>query len=108
MMSATQVATTVDSQEAAEAIARSAVEARIAACAQVSGPITSVYRWQGAVETAQEWMVTFKTTAEHYPALEAHVRQMHPYELPEIVTVPLGGSEAYLDWVRAEVGQPAG
>jgi len=103
-----QVTTTVDSREAAEAMARSAVEARLAACAQVAGPITSVYRWQGAIETAQEWTVAFKTTIEHYAALEAHIRDRHTYDLPEIVAVALTGSAAYLDWVRAEVGQPAG
>jgi periplasmic divalent cation tolerance protein len=89
-------------------MARGAVEARLAACAQVAGPITSVYRWQGAIETAEEWTVTFKTTTEHYAALEAHIRERHSYDLPEIVAVALGGNDAYLDWVRAEVGQPAG
>jgi periplasmic divalent cation tolerance protein len=103
-----QVTTTVDSREGAETIARSAVEARLAACAQVCGPITSVYRWQGAIETAEEWTVAFKTTTERYAALEAHVRQRHSYDLPEIVAVALTGSEAYLDWVRAEINQPAG
>jgi periplasmic divalent cation tolerance protein len=103
-----QVTTTVDSREAAATIARGAVEARLAACAQVCGPITSVYHWQGAIETAEEWTVAFKTTTERYAALEAHVKQHHSYDLPEIVAVALTGSDAYLDWVRAEVGQPAG
>jgi periplasmic divalent cation tolerance protein len=104
-----QVTTTIDSRAGAEALAASAVEARLAACAQVSGPITSTYRWQGAVETAEEWIVTFKTAAAAYPALEEHVRGRHPYEVPEILcTSIVDGSRAYLDWLHAETANPAG
>ncbi|MFG2296999.1 divalent-cation tolerance protein CutA [Streptomyces sp. NPDC048603] len=98
------VLTTVDSAEGAAALARGAVEARLAACAQISGPVTSVYRWQGAVETAQEWQVLFKTTAERYPALEAALAAGHPYDTPEIIATPVaGGGAGYLAWVAAEV-----
>jgi periplasmic divalent cation tolerance protein len=98
-----QAVTTTDSQEAAEALARSAVEARVAACAQVSGPITSTYWWDGAVESAEEWCVVFKTTAERYPALEEHIRAHHSYDVPEVVLLPiLAGNPAYLSWVSEE------
>ncbi|MET9883527.1 divalent-cation tolerance protein CutA [Streptomyces sp. NPDC006430] len=96
--------TTVDSAEAAAALARGAVEARLAACAQISGPVTSVYRWKGALETSQEWQVLFKTTSGAYPALEARLIADHPYDTPEIIaTQVVHGSGDYLAWVAAEV-----
>ncbi|MDI1461059.1 divalent-cation tolerance protein CutA [Catellatospora sp. KI3] len=98
-----QVVTTTDSREAADALARSAVEARVAACGQVSGPITSTYWWQGNVETAQEWYVTFKVTSDRYADLEQHIRDNHSYDVPEIVLLPiLAGNPAYLSWVGEE------
>lgn len=98
-----QVTTTVGARAAADALARSAVSARVAACGQVSGPVTSTYWWQGAVQTGEEWYVVFKTTAERYPALEQHIRDEHEYDVPEIVATPIvGGHPAYLAWVGAE------
>lgn len=98
-----QVTTTTDAREAAAGLARGAVDARVAACGQVVGPIQSIYRWQGRVETTEEWYVVFKTTAARYPALEAHVRAHHTYEVPEIVATPIvDGDPGYLAWVRAE------
>ncbi|MGW0928645.1 divalent-cation tolerance protein CutA [Streptomyces sp. NPDC002644] len=100
------VLTTTDSPEKAEALARGAVEARVAACAQVSGPVTSVYRWKGAVETAAEWQVLFKTTAARYQALEAHLREAHDYETPEIVATPIvAGHAEYLRWIEEEAAE---
>jgi periplasmic divalent cation tolerance protein len=97
------VSTTVDSQEGAQALAHSAVSARLAACAQVSAPVLSVYWWQAAVETTTEWLVTFKTTDEGYPALERHLRAAHPYHVPEIIATPaVAGHTPYLQWVRDE------
>jgi periplasmic divalent cation tolerance protein len=97
------VLTTTDAADKAQALAGSAVEARVAACAQVDGPITSVYRWDGAVRTDQEWRVLFKTTAERYPELEAHIKSIHDYDTPEIIATPVTrGSDAYLSWVSAE------
>lgn len=97
------VLTTIDSPEKAEALARGAVRERVAACAQVSGPVTSVYRWQGQVETASEWQVLFKTTAARYEALEAHLRAAHDYETPEIIATPVvRGDAAYLRWMEDE------
>ncbi|TDC22938.1 divalent-cation tolerance protein CutA [Streptomyces sp. 8K308] len=97
------VLTTTDSREAAEALARSAVEARLAACAQVDGPITSVYRWEGAVRTDQEWRVLYKLPAAGYAALEEHVRAAHTYDVPEIIAAEITrGSAAYLAWLDDE------
>ncbi|MFF3888807.1 divalent-cation tolerance protein CutA [Streptomyces sp. NPDC001914] len=97
------VSTTTDTAEKAEALARGAITARVAACAQVSGPVTSVYRWQGAVESAAEWKVLFKTTAARYPALEKYLLDAHDYDTPEIVATPVvAGSPDYLRWVEEE------
>jgi periplasmic divalent cation tolerance protein len=82
------------------------VEAKVAACAQIDGPIISVYRWEGAVRTDQEWRVLYKTTAERYPELEAHIKQTHDYDTPKIIATPVTqGSAAYLSWVREETTQ---
>ncbi|GGY24184.1 divalent-cation tolerance protein CutA [Streptomyces xanthochromogenes] len=97
------VQTTTDSAEKATALARGAVEARLAACAQIAGPVTSVYHWAGGIETTQEWQVLFKTTAARYQALERHLLAAHDYETPEIIaTAVVAGSPAYLSWVAAE------
>ncbi|QUW85127.1 divalent-cation tolerance protein CutA [Streptomyces mirabilis] len=97
------VLTTTDAPEKAEALARGAVEARAAACAQITGPVTSVYRWKGAVETASEWQVLFKTTGARYDALEAYLLAAHDYDTPEIIATPVvRGSADYLRWVEEE------
>ncbi|MDH2393616.1 divalent-cation tolerance protein CutA [Streptomyces sp. HNM0663] len=101
------VLTTTDSAEKAESLARGAVEARLAACAQISAPVTSVYRWNGAIETAQEWQILFKTTPQRYAALEAHLTAAHDYDTPEIIATPVvRGGAAYLEWVSAETAAP--
>jgi periplasmic divalent cation tolerance protein len=98
-----QVTTTVDSKDQADALARGLVEARLAACVQVVGPIASTYRWQGAVETAAEWLCLAKTTGERFDALAAHVEAHHPYDVPELLATPVtAGAGAYLRWVTAE------
>ena len=95
-----QVLTTIDSEEAAERISAALVERRLAACVQVVGPISSTYRWQGEVERAREWMCVAKTTAERYPEVEAAIRELHPYDEPEIVATPIvAGSAGYLGWI---------
>jgi periplasmic divalent cation tolerance protein len=100
-----QVVTTIDSEEAAERIAAALVEQRLAACVQVLGPIASTYRWQGKVESAREWLCLAKTAASRYDELEAAIRELHPYEEPEIVATPIvAGSAGYLDWVAKSVG----
>jgi periplasmic divalent cation tolerance protein len=96
------VVTTTDSADAAHELARSAVSARLAACAQVHGPISSVYWWNGAVDEAREWRVEFKTTAERCAELSDHLRGMHSYDVPEIVCLPVvDGASSYLAWIRS-------
>ena len=88
---------------AAHALAAQLVERRLAACVNVLSECTSVYRWEGRIESAAEVPVLIKTTAAAYPALEQAIRDLHPYELPEIVAVPIrGGLPGYLEWVAAE------
>ncbi|MEU8432716.1 divalent-cation tolerance protein CutA [Streptomyces sp. NPDC029216] len=95
--------TTVDDEGRAQALARGAVEARLAACAHVDPPFTAFYRWEGSVETAREWRISYKTTERRLPELAAWVQREHGYEVPEWITLPVtGGSQAYLRWVAAE------
>jgi len=87
----------------AETLAKALIERRAAACVNVMSPCFSAYRWQGAVETAEEHPIFAKTTRDRYELLERVIRELHPYELPEIIAVPLaGGLPAYLAWVEAE------
>ncbi|WP_026909378.1 divalent-cation tolerance protein CutA [Patulibacter minatonensis] len=92
-----------DDRDVLGAIAGAAIDARLAACGQVGGPVTSVYRWEGAAETAEEWTLTLKTAADRTDELVALVVDRHPYDVPEVLVAPLAGGHApYLDWVRAE------
>ena len=95
-----QVLTTVGSEEDAERISVALVERRLAACVQTVGPIASRYRWRGEVETAREWQCLAKTEAGRYPEVEAAIRELHPYDEPEILATPIvAGSAGYLAWV---------
>jgi periplasmic divalent cation tolerance protein len=95
-----QITTAAPSRETAEAIAETLVEQRLAACVQVVGPVASTYRWQGAVERAEEWLCLIKTEQRLFEAVERTVRALHPYETPEIVATPIvEGSAAYLAWI---------
>ncbi|QFU85400.1 divalent-cation tolerance protein CutA [Amycolatopsis sp. YIM 10] len=97
------VTTTTDSEDAARSLAAGAIEARLGACAQVLGPVTSVYRWEGAVQTEPEWRVEIKTTARRSEELTAHLLEHHTYDTPEVITTPItGGSPAYLSWLAEE------
>jgi periplasmic divalent cation tolerance protein len=97
------VLTNLPDREAAERLAGALVEQRVAACVNILAPCKSVYRWKGAVQHDEEYPLLVKTTAERYPALEAAIRAAHPYELPEIIAVPVErGLPAYLAWVDAE------
>jgi periplasmic divalent cation tolerance protein len=99
-----QVVTTTETEEDAGKIARALVEERLAACVQVSGPITSTYRWQGNVETAREWVCTAKSRGDLFDRMEESIRRVHPYEVPEILAIPIvAGSRSYLDWLLDEV-----
>ena len=93
---------------AAQQFAKFLVEARLAACVNILASCASVYRWQGVVEQATEVPVLIKTTASRYAALEAAMRERHPYELPELIAVPIArGLPDYLSWVAAETAIPA-
>jgi len=95
--------TNLPDRESALALARALVDARVAACVNVLGGCTSIYRWQGAIETAAEVPVLIKTRTALYAAVEQAIRARHPYDVPEIVAVPLShGLPAYLEWVAAE------
>ena len=102
-MNALLVLTNLPDRETAERLAGVLMEKRVAACVNILAPCRSVYRWKGAVQREEEHPVLIKTTAERYPALEAAIRAAHPYELPEIIAVPIErGLPAYLAWVDAE------
>jgi periplasmic divalent cation tolerance protein len=93
--------TTVPSLALGETIARALVEADLAACVNVLPAMTSVYRWQGIVEHNTEHQLMIKTTSDRVAAVEARIRELHPYELPEFLVVTAsGGSHEYLEWVR--------
>ncbi|MFR9674668.1 divalent-cation tolerance protein CutA [Streptomyces sp. TR06-5] len=101
------VLTTIDSAEKAETLARGAIERRVAACAQINGPVTSVYRWEGTVQADPEWQVLFKTAAARYSALEAYLGEAHDYDVPEIIaTRVVEGGADYLRWVVEETTDP--
>ena len=103
-----QVQTAVPSREEGLRIARSAVDARLAACAQVIGPMTSTYWWKGEVEVAEEYLVLLKTPAARYADLERHIKQEHSYEVAEIISVPVNaGLASYLAWMDEETQAPA-
>ena len=102
-MSALLVLTNLPDRAAAEKLAEALVAQQVAACVNILAPCRSVYRWKGAVQHDEEHPVLIKTTQERYPALEAAIRAAHPYELPEIIAVPIErGLPAYLEWVAAE------
>jgi periplasmic divalent cation tolerance protein len=97
------VLTNLPERAVAEQIAAMLVGKQLAACVNILAPCRSVYRWQGAVQHEEEHPMLIKTTAERYPALEQALRAAHPYELPEIIAVPIErGLPAYLAWVAAE------
>ncbi len=98
-----QVVTTTALRDEAERIARELVEARLAACAQIVGPILSTYRWQGKIETGEEWQCWAKTRGELFARVEDAIRRIHRYEVPEILAVPVvAGSASYLAWLDTE------
>jgi periplasmic divalent cation tolerance protein len=99
-----QVTTTLPDHPAAERVAIRLVEERLAACAQIVGPIRSTYWWAGKIEQADEWYCHLKTTMARLPGLQARIRELHPYEVPEIVAIPiLQGNPDYLKWIQEMV-----
>ena len=97
------VLTQMPDHAAAHALALALLERRLAACVSIGAPVESLYHWRGKIETGREVPVTIKTRRERYADVESAVRAGHPYELPEIVAVPIvHGLERYLDWIAAE------
>ena len=98
------VLTNLPDRDAAQKLAHAVIDEKVAACVNILGACTSVYRWRGVVENATEIPLLIKTTASRYAALEAVIRRVHPYELPEIIAVSLAqGLPVYLQWVAGEV-----
>ena len=103
------VFTNLPDRDTAGKLAQALVEQRLAACVNLLSGCTSVYRWEGAIEHAEEVPVLIKTRAARYPEVEALIRSLHPYELPEIIAVPVvRGLPDYLDWVAGETAIPIG
>jgi periplasmic divalent cation tolerance protein len=99
------VLTTLGGDADATAFARTLVHERLAACVNVLPPMTSIYRWRGAVEQDREQQLLIKTTAASLAKLQARIRELHSYEVPELLVIPAtGGSDPYLTWVRESVG----
>ena len=99
-----QVLTTTDAKNQAEKIAETLVDKRIAGCVQIIGPVTSIYRWKGKTEKAEEWLCLIKTKAELYSEVEKTIEQIHTYETPEIISTPItAGSKKYLQWLDNEL-----
>ena len=98
-----QVSTLTESETIAGSLAQTLVEERLAACVQVLGPVQSVYRWEGAVTRATEWLCIAKTAESGLTTLIARIRALHSYQLPEIIALPIStGDPGYLDWLRQE------
>lgn len=97
------ILTQMPDRPSAQTLARALVDGHLAACVSIGGPVESLYHWRGEIETAQETTVVIKTLAERYAAVEAEIRAKHPYELPEILAVPVtDGLQPYIDWIRQE------
>lgn len=99
-----QVSTTTETKEDARKIAHSIVKKRLAACVQIIGPITSVYWWKDKIEEAEEWLCVVKSSQSLHPKLEKAIQELHPYEIPEIISIPIDkGSKGYMEWLDKEL-----
>ena len=102
-MDAIIVLTNFPDKQSAAACAEAMIERQLAACANVLSPCASIYRWQGKIESAEEIPLLIKTRQQHYERVEQLIKMMHPYELPEVIAIPItGGLPAYLQWIAAE------
>lgn len=101
-----QVITTTKKKEDAEKIARTLIEKRLAACVQIIGPILSSYWWKNEIEAEQEWICFIKSKKTLFEKLEKAIKEVHPYETPEIIAIPIiAGSKAYLKWLDVELSK---
>ena len=97
------VFTNVPDNATATALAQALLDERLAACVNIGAPVDSMYHWRGAIETAREVPVAIKTRAALYSHVEAAIRNIHPYDTPEIIAIPVAaGDERYLAWIAAE------
>lgn len=98
---------TCPDQAIAERIAETVVRERLAACVNLVPGLTSIYRWEGKIQRDTELLLLVKTRAAVYPLLEARIRELHPYQVPEIIALPIQtGSATYLDWIADNTGAP--
>jgi len=99
-----QVFTTTESKEDAEKISREVLGKRLAACTQIIGPIKSIYWWKEKIEEAEEWLCIMKSLNDLYEQLEKVIKEIHPYEVPEILALPVvAGNQGYLEWLNKEL-----
>lgn len=102
-----QVMTTTANMTDAQRIAQVVVENRLAGCVQILGPMRSMYWWEGEIRSSEEYLCLIKTRADAYDALAEAIREAHPYDVPEILAVPVThGSEQYLNWLNSEISKP--
>lgn len=103
------VLSTFPNPEIARQIGTTLVGKQLAACVNITPSIESIFRWQGSVDRETEVLALIKTTAETYPQLEKTLKELHPYDVPEIIALEITkGSQAYLDWIRESTGAPDG
>ncbi len=101
-----EIIVTFNDREAAEAIGRVLVERRLAACAQISGPIKSIYWWKGRMEQTEEWICTLKTRKDLYDMIEKEIRALHPYEIPQIIAMDINRAlPEYAAWIWKEISK---
>jgi periplasmic divalent cation tolerance protein len=104
-----QISTSMSDKRFAQRLALRLVENALVACVQIVGPIESIYRWKGRVERAKEWLCLIKAKSSSYKKIESEIKRLHPYEVPEIIAVPItSGSKEYLKWLAAEGQQNEG
>ncbi len=101
-----QVITTTESKQNAKEIAIRLLEEKAAACVQISGPITSYFWWNGKIDEAEEYYVVAKTVKSNYKKIEKLIKELHPYELPEIISMDINeGSASYLKWIQESINR---
>jgi periplasmic divalent cation tolerance protein len=101
-----QITTTTEKKEDAQKIAQALLEGKLAACVQIVGPIESAYWWRERIEKAVEWQCIAKSTKKLYPAVERVIKENHPYDVPEIMAIPVvAGSKDYLNWLHGELAK---